>query len=709
MTLKNFPAFLILFFCSVINLYAQHSKIDSLKTVLTQAKNDTDKINNLISLSAEIKGIRPDSSIVLAKKALALSRSILWGKGVIISQQSLGNYYERQGDLKKALNYEDSALASSKKYKYDKKLGSIYNALGNIASDQSDYTNGLNFYFQALHIDSLQGGTNTPGIYNNIGSDYQEMGNYVKAEEYYLKTEKIYEGQNSKKDLGIIYGNLGTLYYLEDSYKKGLEYNIKALVLDSTLHEEMKLIADYEDVGLGYIGVHNYSYGLDYIFKSIALSYKLEEFSNIPKTFSNIGGAFLDFYQSDSNAGEFIYRRNGTLLHVAHSALLDSAMIYEQNCLHTDTVNDQISLLYANRYIGDIYALRKNYLHAISYYQSAYKLADSLGALFEKMEIARTLGNTFIKTDNYPMGVKYLNNFINLRDTIFNKDKDKLIAEMEAKYENEKKQKEIETLAQKNEIQNLQIKQSTYFIFGLASLVLLIAAMAFLLIRQNRINTLNTKIELEQKLLRSQMNPHFIFNAITSIQNYIYKEEPQTAANYLSSIFKLMRAILESSKKEYVLLDKEIAALKEYLVLQQLCYQNKFDFKIDVNPDMDIENIMIPPMMAQPFIENAIEHGTINNPDKKGTILIRLLLHYESFSLEIEDNGIGREKAREFNRIHNTGNHLSVATNITEERIILLNKKLKRKITMHILDLKNDKNEPSGTKVMFFFPLNLMA
>ena len=270
-----------------------------------------------------------------------------------------------------------------------------------------------------------------------------------------------------------------------------------------------------------------------------------------------------------------------------------------------------------------------------------------------------------------------------------------------------KKQKEIEALAQKNEIQHLQIEQNRYFIVGLASLVLLITAFAFLFIRQNRVNALNAKIELEQKLLRSQMNPHFIFNAMTSVQNYIYKEEPQEAANYLSSVFKLMRSILESSKEEYILLEKEIQTLKHYLILQQLCFQNKFDFNIEVDPKLDIGNVLIPPMMAQPIIENAIEHGIVNRIGEKGLIIVRLIKQENGFLFEIEDNGVGREKAREISKT-NSSKHLSVATNITAERINLLNKKAKGKITMQIIDLKNEKDESSGTKVIFSFPLNTL-
>jgi len=364
-----------------------------------------------------------------------------------------------------------------------------------------------------------------------------------------------------------------------------------------------------------------------------------------------------------------------------------------------------MSKIYAYRGLGAIYSLKKDYIKAIAYYQKSYNIADSLGVLEEKMDCSQILGHAYMKIGDYKTATKYLDNMIALKDSVYSIEKTKQVNEMEAKYQNAQKQKEIETLGQKNEIQKLQISQSKYFIYGLASVILLIVALSFLLFRQNRINRTSERIELEQKLLRSQMNPHFIFNAMTSVQNYIYKEEPQVAANFLSSMFKLMRAIIEGSKEEYIVLEKEIITLNHYLILQQLCFQNQFDFTIDVASNIDTENTIIPPMMAQPFIENAIEHGIMNKEDGRGIISIKFLQNTDTFSVEITDNGVGRERAKELNH-DKIGRHLSMATGVVKDRIDLLNKKLRKKITMQIIDLKDGQNKGIGTKVVFSFPLN---
>ncbi|HYG40110.1 MAG TPA: histidine kinase, partial [Cytophagales bacterium] len=180
-------------------------------------------------------------------------------------------------------------------------------------------------------------------------------------------------------------------------------------------------------------------------------------------------------------------------------------------------------------------------------------------------------------------------------------------------------------------------------------------------------------LELEQKLLRSQMNPHFIFNSLTSIQNYIYKEKPELAASYLGKFAKLMRLILENSRQEYIPFSKEIETLQLYLELQKVRFADKFDFQIVIDPLIDQDEVSIPPMFAQPFIENSLEHGIVHKSEQ-GQIKISFSLQDDYILFEVEDNGIGRAKAAQINKALKTGHH-SYATTITEERLALIHEK----------------------------------
>jgi ligand-binding sensor domain-containing protein len=214
--------------------------------------------------------------------------------------------------------------------------------------------------------------------------------------------------------------------------------------------------------------------------------------------------------------------------------------------------------------------------------------------------------------------------------------------------------------------------------------------------------------ELELKALRSQMNPHFIFNAINSIQNYMLGNDVDSALNYLSDFAKLIRITLDNVSKKLVTLEEELNYLKYYLSLEQMRFDKKFETVINVPNEFDYNRILIPPMIIQPFIENAIKHGFANKTEK-GIIKIDFyILNHNLVSdlhCTIEDNGIGRIKSKELNK-NQTNKQKSKGTIITRERLALLNQTHPRKgYKIETTDLFNEQNEACGTKVDITFPI----
>jgi len=195
------------------------------------------------------------------------------------------------------------------------------------------------------------------------------------------------------------------------------------------------------------------------------------------------------------------------------------------------------------------------------------------------------------------------------------------------------------------------------------------------------------------------MNPHFIFNSLVAVQSYILKNKAEDGAKFLSKFAALMRTVLQGSRSEFVSLDKEIVTLKNYLDLQKLRFENKFDYEIYTDEEIVSENIMIPPMLAQPFIENAIEHG-IANSEKKGFIHILFLKKTANlFEFKVEDNGSG------FSKDSNIKNgHIPLAAKITEERLRLLNKNKRNKIKLEVKERKNQNNLTEGVTASFYIP-----
>lgn len=212
-------------------------------------------------------------------------------------------------------------------------------------------------------------------------------------------------------------------------------------------------------------------------------------------------------------------------------------------------------------------------------------------------------------------------------------------------------------------------------------------------------------VELEQKALRLQMNPHFIFNALNSIQSQIGTDNEQSARYYLAKFSRLMRQILDNSRQSTITLEEEINTLENYLLIEKFCNGDRFDYKINIDPNLEKDYIKIPPMLLQPFIENAIKHGLKFINEKRGMIDVSFAEIDNLLECSVTDNGIGRKKAEELNSISKETYHKSTALLVTQKRLDLL-KEDKNIRSLEIIDLYDENEEPLGTKVIVRIPIN---
>ena len=227
--------------------------------------------------------------------------------------------------------------------------------------------------------------------------------------------------------------------------------------------------------------------------------------------------------------------------------------------------------------------------------------------------------------------------------------------------------------------------------------------LAFIMDRVKRVNHRlrleNALLEMERKALRLQMNPHFIFNALDSISSFIFKKDPEKAVRYLNNFAKLMRLTLESSMEHLHPVETEVSILKNYLELEKLRFQGKFEYHIEVDDEMDYD-VGIPPMLIQPHVENAILHG-LKPLEHSGKLDIRFILEDDLLIVEVEDNGIGRKRARELNK---RKDHRSMATQINRDRLRLLRVSMSEKVDITIEDKLNSDGTAAGTKVVIKLP-----
>jgi len=321
--------------------------------------------------------------------------------------------------------------------------------------------------------------------------------------------------------------------------------------------------------------------------------------------------------------------------------------------------------------LGTLYRDLNKPEEAIKYYKKAIDNALKVNSLFNLQWIYMDMSDMYLKlrdTTNaylsYVMFKKYSDAYNAVKSS-------QGMSDARIRYEADTRNKELQLLS-------LRLKNNRLLNFGFAGFIILTAVIGFLLLRgsqlknKRRLSEMNSKIsELTQANLRQQMNPHFIFNTLNSIQYYMYQHDKLATNNYLTKFSSLMRKVLDNSQHTSVPLSDELSALNLYLELESIRFKDKFDFRITIDDEIDPIMHKVPTMLIQPYVENSISHGLIPK-EGKGFVHIDLKLNGSCILCTIEDNGIGREASMERN-LKREGNHNSLGTRISRSRLDLLN------------------------------------
>lgn len=250
--------------------------------------------------------------------------------------------------------------------------------------------------------------------------------------------------------------------------------------------------------------------------------------------------------------------------------------------------------------------------------------------------------------------------------------------------------------------QEIMLRRQKALIYSLVSISILLVGATVLLVKSSRkkrrINNL-----LALKSLRTQMNPHFIFNALNSINGFISNKEVVDANSYLTDFAMLMRIVMENLQKDFISLAEEIAALELYLKLEHLRFIDTFDYDLSIDSSIEVDELMVPPMLLQPYIENAIWHGLRHKRDF-GHLSVKIMENESSLLLQVTDNGVGRIKSESL-KTPNQRQHESTGMYNTERRISMINQMQKHKILVEIKDL--EAKDETGTDVLVEIPLSI--
>lgn len=583
-----------------------------------------------------------------------------------------------QGKYSEAQDYNFKALGIADRLKSIGMQSEVYGAIGIVYKNQGEYPKALEYYELALNTAFAMGDTSwIAACYANAGNVYRRLTNYTKALDYYLKAQQVFERSGEKRRIAIGLMNIGNLYEDQKDFNTALEYYSRALKLSRETGDQKRIAECLMNVGNVYCARGNMETARDYYEQSRTI-YENAGYQNaLDDCLRYIGNT----YEDEGNFEKAIEYYNLSLAIVA-------------------TEDDKATRSEIMGNLANIYIQKNDFRHALTYASRCLDIASGTGDLHGTRNAYKYLSETWEGLNNPAKSLFYHKLFSSYNDSIFNTEKYRSIKDLEMKYETEKKEQQLELLTQKNQVQKLKFSRRNRLFIASLIIAGLIILMIYILFRNRQLRTRQKAAELEQTLMRSQMNPHFIFNALIAIQSYIYKKDPVKAGDFLAKFADLIRITLENSREDFVSLEKELKMLNAYLELQNLRFEDKFDFEINTNGDIDPGKFLIPPMMAQPFIENAIEHG-LRHKQEKGKLYIDFKKNNDKIECIVEDDGVGRLKARD---LENTRKYKSMATGITQERLEILGKKLRQRFELHIEDLVDKSGRGIGTKVIFDIP-----
>lgn len=619
-----------------------------------------------------------DSALYYNSRALELYEACGNITGKARACYGLSYVYSFRSDHASSEHYINLALKYFEESKDHRGMVNSLNVLAYLARQNQDLEAVKVYLEKAIAIASQVKDTlPLADATNNLGNLYKEMALFSQAIDAYFEALRLWEAKRDTSGMSIAYGSIGLAYYYQKNYDKALEFSRKHLMLSEKRKDLWEVSKICNTIAQIYNSRETFDSALVYQRKSLVLN----RLMHIP-----VGEASA------------CHNMASTLLLLSQP---DSALNYMKMAMDITSSSDLPVPPEFYNTLGNIWQTLGNYDRAYSNSLTAYRLGKEKKLPLVVSDATLLLSDICSKRGMEDKAYRYLKEHMQLSDSISNDEFLKQVTRMEIQYDFDKKEKAAEFERMQERFQSeTKIRQQRILLSGLVLLLAIIALLALLYIRHARLKARYAQADLEQRLLRAQMNPHFIFNSLCAIQDLILKDKPQKANAFLTKIAQLMRSILENTREEYISLDKEIETLKLYMDVQQLRFENGFSYGIDVDESIDPENVSVPPMLAQPCVENSIEHGLL--PGRQdGRISVRYSLRDGLMMLEVTDNGIGRERAADQKP---SMKKESISTRLTEKRLEHFRKILKEKqISYEIIDLYEDGNA-AGTRVVMMLP-----
>ncbi len=595
-------------------------------------------------------------------------------------------YYTYNEQLKQEAQKQlaQKNISAAQRKTFTSYIGNYYNNI-TVNPPNNDFTIALQHIEKAIEIyTSLGEAGKVAESTLSKGICYSKINMYDRAVLAYFEALRYFEKHHQEER--IVYTNhlIGTLYFYQQNYAEAVTYYKKTLAWYAAQKESAQ-----DPYFLNQMSSVNNNLANVYLI-----------LKNYPEAETYIKAALE---QAKGSGDQFMYIMTlatyGKLMHAMQQD--DQAIRFYNEALSLSS-DDLTKAEVLNR-MGDVYLSQKNYNRAEQLYNQGLKSAQRNYSVKHMTNISKSLYELYKATGRPEKSLAAYELYTELKDSAKIEEARNTLKEQQLEYEYEKKEL-LNKVAQEKKVAQItlenqkKIAKRNMLLYGFGALALLLGAIILFVVkyfRQKAIITANKNEELKQRLLLTQMNPHFIFNSVDNIQSLIYGNKQEEAINYLTKFSKLTRQILENSRENYISLEEELNMLDNYMTIQKLLYNNNFTHKVMVDDGIDPEIVLLPPMLTQPFIENAIKHG-LKNKTEGGIVHIHFYMQDNQLFFEVTDNGAGlveKEKVE---------GQRSLSTQITKERLQSIT--AKKEVMIHTFNITGENNFIQGVKTFFEIP-----
>ncbi|WP_235989262.1 tetratricopeptide repeat protein [Psychroserpens algicola] len=560
------------------------------------------------------------------------------------------------------------------------------NALGVIYRNVSFYEQSIKTHKKAKEFADIVDNNELKVVsLNNIGVAYRRMDLVKPALDYHTKALDISRSIENPSEtisynIAVSQNSIGNIYLILEQYDLATKQFQKSLIIEKKSGNRLGMAINYQNIGYAYEATGD----LDNAIRNYKLSLEYND-------------------QINSNLGRVICYNSIGQVYIKQKKYPDAKVIIEKALEKALQIGDQfyiassyINLGWAQEKMESLDTSEQNLKKGLEV-AKAYNLNSSI------VEANKHLSDLYTKTNEHKLALNHYKEAIEIEKTINNERNLRYVNDVIIQYENEAKNKEIKALANENTIVRSKLERNKKIFWYSMLALALIGGVLVGLYRHRQLQQEKQILTLEQDMLRSQMNPHFIFNSLNSIKLYIINNEKENAVYYLNKFSKLIRKILVASSEKEISLEDELDTMQLYMNIENIRFSNEINFEIKIDENINTASIKVPSLILQPFLENALWHGLSSKKDDKHIVLHVYRKADDFVTITITDNGIGRKEAHKINE-DKLLKRKSVGIAITKARLANFSKGYTNDYSITIEDLYNASHQPTGTKVIVEIP-----